>query len=155
MRALTGAEMIENWSLRERIGMFVIGALPLVGGILTHGLTRPWGETYPRWVPRLGGTTIPVAVVVVPAALATVLIVTAATSLQRFSLNVALGRVPAASPDVEGWGARAPALVWLPWGLALGAATHAYWRWRRAATPRGACSHHWRTLSLTLVRANT
>jgi hypothetical protein len=129
----TGAEMIEHWSLEERIGMFVLGALPLVGGLLTHGLTRPWGEVYPRWVPRLGARTIPLAVVVVPAALATVLIVTAATSLQRFALNEALGRVPAASPDVEGWGAWAPGLVWLPWGLALGAATYAYWRRRRAS----------------------
>jgi hypothetical protein len=142
----TGAEMIEHWSPEERIGMFVLGALPLVGGLLTHGLTQPWGEVYPRWVPRRGGRTIPVVVVVVPAALATVLIVTAATSLQRFSLNEALGRVPAASPDVEGWGAWAPGLVWLPWGLALGAATYAYWRRRRACdtarrlqpTPRNA-----------------
>jgi hypothetical protein len=126
----TGAEVIEQWSWLERAGMLVMGGLPLVGGLLTHGLTQTWGEVYPRWVPRLAGKTIPVAVVVVPAALATVLIVTGATSLQRISLNEALGRVPAASPDVEGWGAWAPGLVWLPWGLALGAATYAYWRRR-------------------------
>jgi hypothetical protein len=127
----TGAEAIENWSMDARIGVFVIGALPLLGGLLTHGLTRPWGETYPRWIPRVGGRPIPLAVVIVPATVVTILIVAAATSMQRSSLNVALDRVPAPSPDVEGWGAWAPGLVWLPWGLALGAATYAYWRRRR------------------------
>ena len=119
--------------------MFVIGSLPLLGGLLTHGLSRPWGEVYPRWVPRVGSTPIPMAVVVVPAALATILIVTAATSLMRFSLNVSLDRVPEATPDIAGWGASTPGLLWLPWGLALAAATYAYSRRRRALSgrPRG------------------
>jgi len=128
----TGAEWIEHCSLQERIGMFVLGALPLIGGLLTHGLTKRWGEVYPRWIPRRRGRTIPVAVVAVPAALVSILIVTAATSMQRSWLNEALGRVPATASDVEGWGAWAPGLVWLPWGLALAAATYAYWRRRRA-----------------------
>jgi hypothetical protein len=127
-----GEEIIERWSAQERIGMFVVGSLPLLGGLLTHGLARPWGEVYPRWIPRLGGRVIPTAVVVVPASLATILIVTAALSLQRMSLNVALDRVPSPAPDVQGWGAWVPGLFWLPWGLALGAATYAYWRRRHA-----------------------
>lgn len=65
----------------------------------------------------------------------TVLIVAAAMSLQRYELNVALDRVPAARADVEGWGVWAPGLVWPPWGLALGAATYAYWRRRRGRCP--------------------
>ena len=127
----TGAETIARWSLGERAGMFAIGALPLVGGLLTHGLVRPWGEVAPRWMPRLGGRPVPLGPVVGVATTATLLIVTGALSLHRITLNVALERVPAPQPDVEGWGAWAPGLLWLPWGLALGAATYCYWRRRR------------------------
>lgn len=31
----------------------------------------------------------------------------------------ALGRVPKSHPDVTGWGAWAPSLFWLRWGIAL------------------------------------
>ncbi|GGW55379.1 hypothetical protein GCM10010503_35530 [Streptomyces lucensis JCM 4490] len=36
---------------------------------LTLGLVRPWGETWPRWLPGLGGRRIPVRAAVIPAAL--------------------------------------------------------------------------------------
>jgi hypothetical protein len=131
-----GAEIIESWSGAERVGIFVFGAMPLLGGVLTHGLTQRWGETLPRWIPRIGGRGVPVALVVVPAALASILITTAAASLFRMWLNEALGRTPPATPDIEGWGAWVPGLFWLPWGLTLAGATYAYWRRRRAATRR-------------------
>jgi hypothetical protein len=141
----TGADAIARWSPGERAGMFAIGALPLVGGLLTHGLVRPWGEIAPRWIPRLGGRPVPRAPVVAVAATATLLIVTGALSLHRITLNVALERVPAPRPDVEGWGAWAPGLLWLPWGLALGAATYCYWRRRR-----GGCATCQRTATIGL-----
>ena len=71
-----GAEIIEGWSGTEQIGMFVIGALPLLGGLLTHGLTQRWGEEFPGWMPGLGGRAVPVALLAVPAALVSILIIT-------------------------------------------------------------------------------
>ena len=46
-------------------------------------------------------------------------------------LNAALDRVPEAHPDIEGWGAWAPNLLWLPWGLALAGETYCDWRRRQ------------------------
>jgi hypothetical protein len=115
--------------------MFVLGLLPLLGGLLTHGLTRRWGEVYPRWIPRRAGRPIHPAVAIVPASIAAVMIVTAGLFVYRAELNTALGRVPEAHPDVTGWGAWMPGLFWLPWGVALTVATYAYWRRRLAGTP--------------------
>ncbi|TDC46674.1 hypothetical protein E1281_27460 [Actinomadura sp. KC345] len=36
---------------------------------LTLGLVRPWGETVPRWIPRLGGRRVPPLAAIVPAVL--------------------------------------------------------------------------------------
>jgi hypothetical protein len=130
-----GHGFIENATTQARVGMFVLGLLPMIGGILNHGLTRPWGETYPRWMPRKAGQPIHPAVAVVPATAASVMVITAGLTFFRLDLNTALGRTSEAQPpDVEGWGAWLPGWFWLPWGVALAVATYAYHR-RRRGTP--------------------
>jgi hypothetical protein len=124
----TGADTIRTASAQARIGMFVLGLLPLVGGVLTHGLTRRWGEVYPKWVPRKAGQPIHPAVAIVPASIAAVMIIAAGLVVYREELNVALARVPESHPDTTGWGVWAPGLFILPWGIALAAATYAYYR---------------------------
>lgn len=145
----TGADAIRHATAEARAGMFVLGLLPLLGGLLTHGLTRRWGEVYPRWIPRMAGRPIHPAVAIVPASLAAVLIVTAGLFVYRAELNTAIGRVPAADPDVTGWGAWVPGLFWLPWGVALTGATYAYWRRRRVGL---ALSEHSQTAPVTSRR---
>ena len=117
-----------------RVGMFVLGLLPLIGGLLTHGLARPWGEVYPRWFGSRAGRPIPLGVALAPALTASILITTAGLTLLRGELNVRLGLVAEPNPDVTGWGAWVPGLFWLPWGVALAVAVYAYYR-RRAAGP--------------------
>lgn len=134
----SGAEVIERWSSAERIATFTVGALPFVGGLLAHGLAARWGEVVPRRVPWLGGRAVPAAFVVATAGTATLLIVTGALALHKMTLNAALDRVPPAHPDIAGWGAWAPGVFWLPWGLALGAATYCHWRRRRLPCRRAA-----------------
>jgi hypothetical protein len=133
-----GAATIEDAGAQARLGMFVLGLLPFVGGVLTHGLARPWGEIYPRWVPGKAGRPIHPLVAIVPATTAAIMIITAGLIIYREAINVQLVRVPEAQPDVTGWGAWLPAWFWLPWGVALAVATYAYHR-RRAALRDEAC----------------
>jgi hypothetical protein len=43
-------------------------------GPLTIGLVRPWGEVLPRWIPLVGGRTVPVRAAVTVAGLGTIFI---------------------------------------------------------------------------------
>lgn len=53
------------------ITVYVIVLSTIAEGLalLTLGLVQPWGEVVPRWIPFVGGRTIPVMAAVVPAAL--------------------------------------------------------------------------------------
>lgn len=96
--------------------------------LLTLGLVRPWGETYPCWVPRLAGRRVPVSAAVVPAALGSIVL----TLIWGFAFRNAF------SPSfLGGFGDRlqqtvvfccyAPLLLW---GPTLAYVTVAYWRRR-------------------------
>ncbi|MBP2409144.1 hypothetical protein [Brachybacterium fresconis] len=37
-----------------------------LGVLLTIGLIRPWGETFPRWFPAVGGRPVPIATAAIP-----------------------------------------------------------------------------------------
>ncbi|MDL4772052.1 hypothetical protein [Actinomadura xylanilytica] len=47
--------------------LVALSVLAEIAAILTLALIHPWGEVVPRWVPRLGGTTIPTKAVLIPA----------------------------------------------------------------------------------------
>lgn len=51
----------------------VLGFAMLIGGVLTLGLIRPWGERFPRFLAGLGGHAVPVAMAVIPASIVSVL----------------------------------------------------------------------------------
>ncbi|MFD8556564.1 hypothetical protein ACWDOR_33765 [Streptosporangium canum] len=61
--------------LRDLVGATAWGPLYLIAlsmlteaaALLTVGLVRRWGEVVPRWIPLLGGRTIPRLAVTVPA----------------------------------------------------------------------------------------
>ncbi|MGA8113295.1 MAG: hypothetical protein WCA46_06510, partial [Actinocatenispora sp.] len=56
------------------IGLFVLSGLTEAGALLVHGLGRPWGQTYPRWIPVLGGRPVRPRSAVVPGAVAALLL---------------------------------------------------------------------------------
>ncbi len=101
-----------------RIAETSLGGMALGGALLTLGLVQRWGEVFPRWVPVLGGKRVPPALAIVPATLVSVALT--AGGLTMFRLQAA------GSFDGTGWGAGAPTLLFLPWGVALGLATLAY-----------------------------
>jgi hypothetical protein len=45
----------------------MLGFGMLMGGVLTLGLIRPWGERFPRWFAGLGGKAVPVGLPVIAA----------------------------------------------------------------------------------------
>ncbi|WP_431896579.1 hypothetical protein [Nonomuraea sp. bgisy101] len=103
----------------------VLGGLCVAGAILTLGLVQRWGEVFPRWMPLLRGRRVPIGLAVVPALCASAMLV---QSGARLYLWVAKGDIVL---KADGWGSFGPGLAWLPWGLALAAATYAYYLRRR------------------------
>ncbi|MGW5684327.1 hypothetical protein [Nonomuraea sp. NPDC003754] len=104
----------------------VLGGLCVAGAVLTIGLVRRWGEVFPRWIPFLRGRRVPVWFAVVPGLAASVMLVQAGA---RLYLAMLTGDI---TITAERWGTFLPGLAWLPWGLALAAATYAYYLRRRA-----------------------
>ncbi|WP_326588452.1 NYN domain-containing protein [Streptomyces sp. NBC_01294] len=118
--------------MQDTPGMLGIGlglaVLSTAGGVLTHGLVARWGEVWPRWVPFKAGRPVGLATAIVPALLVAVVLIPGGLQMIRG------GNHP------FGWGTNYPAMLWVVWGAALGAATLAYYLRRR-----GTCGHCART----------
>ncbi len=56
-------------------GALFLGTFALVGVLLMLGLVQRWGEVFPRWMIGLAGRRVPIALAVVPASLASVLLI--------------------------------------------------------------------------------
>lgn len=103
-------------------------ALVSIGGAcLTHGLIKPWGEIFPRWIPLLAGKRVPPALAIIPAGCVSIMITVTGIQVvkQSFSSNI-----------FANWGGGTPLLLWPVWGIALGVATIFYY-YRR----KGRCHH--------------
>ncbi len=124
----------------QAVGLWWAGAglatVAVGGAILTLGLTQKWGEIFPRWIPFLSGRRVPPALAIVPASLVSVLVTTAGLMFVRLTLLGTFRLGERALTLDENWVALAPELLWPVWGVALGAATLAYY-YRR----RGWCAH--------------
>lgn len=112
----------------------VFAAAAVMGGLLTLGLTQPWGTRLPSWLPLLRDRPVPRWLAIVPAAAVTVLLTGAGFTMWRALTASAFTGSGEAAFDGANWAAWAGNLVWLPWGATLGLATWAYHR-RRAAPP--------------------
>jgi hypothetical protein len=120
----------------QEIGLWWAGAslatIAMGGAILTLGLVQRWGEVFPRWIPFLRGRRVPIWFAVVPASLVSVLVTTAGLMFVRLTLTGKLGAILGEGVlSAENWAALAPELLWPVWGVALGAATLAYYFRRR------------------------
>lgn len=104
--------------------------MAIAGAMLTLGLEQRWGEIFPGWLPLLGGRRVPPALAIVPAALVSILVISAGLMFIRLALLGTAGDVFTFIGD-EDWVALAPELLWPVWGVALAAATLAYYLRRR------------------------
>jgi hypothetical protein len=109
----------------------LLASVAVGGAVLTLGLIQRWGEVYPRWIPYLRGRPVRPRTAIVPASLIAVLVTTAGLHAVHAQI---LGYYPeGAGLGGRNWGATAPGLLWPLWGVALGAATYAYYLRRRGA----------------------
>ncbi len=93
------------------------------GAILTLGLVQHWGEVFPRWMLGLGGKRVPIWLAVVPAAFVAVIVTSAGLSFWR--------ALPNSQVLADNWATIGPMFLWPLWGVALAAATLAYYLRRR------------------------
>jgi hypothetical protein len=101
----------------------MLGAGAAAASTLTLGLILPWGRTFPTWMPRIGGRSVPVAAAVVPGSIAAgVLCISAAPMLVTI--------VGAADAPVDSLLVNLVLPLWF-WGPMLALAVWAYAAWRR------------------------
>lgn len=105
-----------------------LGAMGLVGAVLTIGLVRPWGEVWPGWIPLLRHRTIPARL---PAWLALAVSVPITSAGWMYVRKKVTGQQ--VGPDGAGaeLGAWLPEMFWPVWGVALATAALAYLTRRR------------------------
>jgi len=121
------------------IGGLSLATFCLVGAALKLGLVQRWGDVFPRWMIGLAGRRVPIALAVVPASLASVLLIVGGIGiwfgLRQMVANMramGLGDIEIAGPIIFQLG---PTLLFPVWGIALAVATLGYY-FRR----RGPCS---------------
>jgi hypothetical protein len=123
-------EMQENGMVWAGFGL---GVFAVLGAVLTTGLVRRWGEEFPRWMIGLAGRRVPIPLAVVPAGLVAISVTAGSLGLlcqPRFwelMGGLSVTTVPMA--------------FWPLWGVALGAATLAYYLRRRGGCAVCGLSH--------------
>ncbi|HEX6514207.1 MAG TPA: hypothetical protein VF049_01425 [Nocardioidaceae bacterium] len=100
------------------------------------GLVAGWGETFPRWVPRLRGRRVPLLLAVVPGGLGAVMLTLLTTWVAvtyALGLRIDGGAAPGWLLSFDTWQGTLAVVAYAPllmWGPLLGAVTFAYWRRR-------------------------
>jgi hypothetical protein len=119
-------------------GLF-LASFGLVGAVLMLGLVQRWGEVFPRWMIGLAGRRVPIALAVVPASLASVLLIVGGIGIWAGLPQMVANLGASGVEGIEVVGAIifqvGPTLLFPVWGVALAVATLGFY-YRR----RGPCS---------------
>lgn len=123
-----------SMDLAGRLQGFLFAPAAAIGVALTLGLISTWGEIFPRWLPAIGGRTVPVMLAVVPGGLVAS-VITLAGPVSIVDL------VEYGDPLESAYG-----FFFMPfpvWGPLLAFAVYAYWLRRTTdnASPRVSAIH--------------
>jgi hypothetical protein len=120
-------------------GLF-LATFGLVGALLMLGLVQRWGESFPRWMIGLAGRRVPIALAVVPALLASVLLIVGGIGvwsvLRQMVANLAASGVKGTELIVGVIFQVGPTLLFPVWGAALAVAALGYYYRRRGPCDR-------------------
>jgi len=123
----------------QKSGMWISGlflaTFILAGALLMLGLVQRWGEVFPRWMFGLAGRRVPIALAVVPASLASVLLIVGGVGIW-FGLGQMAANLAATGPEGielvwELFIQVGPTLLFPVWGATLAVATLGYYYRRR------------------------
>ena len=116
-------------------GALFLGNFILVGAVLMLGLVQRWGEVFPRWLLGLAGRRVPIALAVIPASLATVLLIAGGIGIWADLPQMVANLAAIGADEAEIIGAivfqLGPTLLFPVWGVALAVATLGYYYRRR------------------------
>ncbi len=116
-------------------GALFLGNFVLLGAILMLGLIQRWGEVLPRWMIGVAGRRVPFALAVIPASLASVLLIVGGigiwAGLPQMIANAAAAGSEGTSLIGEIVFQLGPTLLFPVWGAALAVATLGYYFRRR------------------------
>ncbi|MGW1776744.1 hypothetical protein [Streptomyces sp. NPDC002104] len=133
----TGDDPLADVRFGSGFSLYMIGLSVFAEmlGLLALGLVRGWGEVAPRWLPLIGGRTIPPLAAVIPAGLG-------AAALTLLGVLGAIGwndpgnmGAPGSPTGAAYWVMTASYLPLVAWGPLLAVVTVAYHRRRSAAAP--------------------
>ncbi|MFT4471199.1 hypothetical protein ACMX2H_14955 [Arthrobacter sulfonylureivorans] len=123
-------QMQNNGQVYAGLGL---ASMAVLGVLLTLGLIQRWGSMLPRRIPFLGGRRIPVLLAAIPAGFVSLIVIPAGSEMIRVSTIRGTGGIPF---DWANWATIGPTLLWIPWGVLLGAATLAYYLKHRGSCRR-------------------
>ena len=115
-------------------GLF-LASFGLVGAVLMLGLVQRWGEVFPCWMIGVAGRQVPIALAVIPASLASVLLIVGGFGIWSGLGQMVANLAASGAEDIEVTGAiifqLGPTLLFPVWGVALAVATLGYYFRRR------------------------
>lgn len=114
-----------------RLWGLLLGGGAVLGSVLTVGLIRPWGATFPRWVPWWAGRPVPVRAATVPGGVVAGVLCLSALPMLLLIFRPEPGSVFTDGSLVDKVGLALVFPFWF-WGPALALAVWGYARSRRA-----------------------
>lgn len=114
------------WQTAPAVTVAIV-ILPTLGGLLTLGLVRPWGQVLPAWLPLLAGRRVPRLLALIPAGVVAVSLISYGLISGWILIDGLRTGTTTWSQLRSGWAVAVTVPVFLAWGVALGVTAFGYY----------------------------